>query len=112
MDEEGKERWRLEGYLPKDEFRAFLEMGLARVAFMKKNFTDAEQRYKNIIERFPASKFAPEAVYYLGVSRYSVSHDHVVLGDTAKELAEKYLDNEWQLRSLPWLPKGTQTATG
>jgi hypothetical protein len=103
MDADGKERWRLEGYLPRDEFRAFLEMGLARVAFMKKNFVDAEQRYKNIIERYPASKFAAEAVYYFGVSRYSASHDHVVLGETAKELKERFEGNEWQLRSIPWL---------
>ena len=36
MDPEGHERKRLEGYLPKDEFQTFLELGLARVAFMKK----------------------------------------------------------------------------
>jgi hypothetical protein len=34
LDANGVERFRIEGYLPKDEFRAQLELGLARVAFM------------------------------------------------------------------------------
>ena len=34
MDPDGNERRRLEGYLPKEEFQAFLESGLARIAFM------------------------------------------------------------------------------
>jgi hypothetical protein len=44
MDAEGGERWRLEGYLPKEEFQANLEMGLARVAFTRKDWADAERR--------------------------------------------------------------------
>jgi len=38
LDWKGNERFRMEGYLPKDEFRAQLELGLARVAFMNKNW--------------------------------------------------------------------------
>jgi len=37
MDANGVERYRIEGYLPKNWFRARLEMGLGRVAFMHKN---------------------------------------------------------------------------
>jgi thioredoxin-related protein len=85
---DGKERGRLEGYLPKNEFRAFLEMGLARVDFMQKKWSN--------------SKFAAEAIYYRGVSRYSQSHDSGDLAATAQVLADKYTGSEWQLRSLPW----------
>lgn len=103
MDPSGEERWRLEGYLPKNEFRAYLEMGLARVSFMKKDWTAAETRYTAVAENYPDSKFAPEAIYYRGVSRYSTSHDSGELANTAKELQEKFSGNEWQLRSIPWL---------
>lgn len=102
MDPDGKERWRLEGYLPKDEFRADLEIGLGRVEFMKKNWAEAERHFDWVLQNSPDSKFAPEAVYYRGVSRYSASHDHEELGNTAKALAEKYSGTEWQLRSIPW----------
>ena len=99
---DGKERGRLEGYLPKNEFRAFLEIGLARVDFMQKKWSDAEGRYNAVVENHPNSKFAAEAIYYRGVSRYSQSHDSGDLAATAQVLADKYTGSEWQLRSLPW----------
>ena len=104
MDPEGEERWRLEGYLPKEEFRVYLELGLARVAFMKKDWATAEGHFANIADNYPGSKYAPEAVYYRGVSRYSASHDDgAELANTAAALKEKFEGNEWQLRSIPWL---------
>ncbi len=103
IDPEGKERWRLEGYLPKEEFRANLEMGLARVALMRKDWPDAERRYAEVIERYPDSKFAPKAVYWQGVSHYKATNDHTALGDVAKTFTEKYQDSIWALKSLPWL---------
>lgn len=103
MDPNGEERSRLEGYLPREEFRAHLEMGLGRVAFMKKDWANAEQHFKRVADEFPDSKFAPQALYYRGVSRYSASHEGSELGNTAAALKEKFPGNEWQLRSIPWL---------
>jgi len=100
---DGKERWRLEGYLPKDEFRAHLEMGLARLALVKKNWAEAERRYNDVAENYPNSKYAPQAVYYRGVSRYSVSHESSDLANTAIALKERYEGDQWQLRSIPWM---------
>jgi TolA-binding protein len=102
MDSAGDERWRLEGYLPKDEFQADLEMGLARVAFMNKQWADAEQIYANVAEHYPNSKFAPEAVYWQAVSRYKATNDHTVLGEVASTLAGKYPESEWALKAIPW----------
>jgi hypothetical protein len=102
MDADGKERWRLEGYLSKDEFKVNLEMGLARVAFTKKDFADAERRYAAIVKNYPESKFAPEAIYNEGVSRYSMTHDHHTLTDVARTFTEKYKDSIWAEKSIPW----------
>jgi hypothetical protein len=112
MDPEGSERWRLEGYLPKDEFRVYLELGLARVAFMRKDWATAEKHFANVQDQFPSSKFAPEAIYYRGVSRYSASHDGGELANTAAMLNERYPGNEWQLRSLPWLTEKSEGTAG
>ena len=103
MDPNGEERRRLEGYLPREDFRAYLELGLARVAFMKKDWATAERYYANVADNFPNSRYAPEAVYYRGVSRYSASHDGAELSNSAAALKERFSGNEWQLRSLPWL---------
>jgi TolA-binding protein len=63
LDENGKERHRIEGYLPKDEFAAQLLLGLGRVAFMQKKWTDAEKLYDEILQKYPNSEAAPESVY-------------------------------------------------
>ena len=103
VDPEGKERWRLEGYLPKEEFQAHLEMGLARVALARKDWAEAESRYGALVDNHPGSKYAPQAVYYRGVSKYSASHDSADLAATAEVLKRSYEGSDWQLRSLPWL---------
>ena len=90
MDSDGTERLRVEGYLPKEEFQAHLEMGLARIAFMRKKWDEAERRYTQVVERYPNSKVAPEAIYWRGVSRYKQTNDHTVLGEVPEQLKEKY----------------------
>ncbi len=102
LDSRGKERWRIEGYLPKDEFRAQLELGLARVAFVQKQWAEAERRYGQVLERYPASKAAPEALYWHGVSRYSATHDHTVLSDLRGQLERRYPDSVWALKTAAW----------
>jgi outer membrane protein assembly factor BamD (BamD/ComL family) len=101
-DPQGHERWRLEGYLSKAEFRTNLEMGLGRVAIMHKNWHDAEHRYDSILEKYPDSLFAPEAIYWRGISRYKTTNDHNTLGEVAEILNAKYPDSIWTLKALPW----------
>ena len=77
-------------------------MGLARVAFMHKRWRDAEQRYGQIVERYPESKAAPEAVYWRGVSRYKATNDHTVLGEVAEEFRQKYQESVWAQKASVW----------
>ncbi len=102
LDPDAKERWRLEGYLPKEEFRAQLELGLARVAFVRKRWAEAERRYAELLERYPGTKSAPEALYWRGVSRYSATHDASVLGELRAELEGRYPDSLWALKTSAW----------
>lgn len=102
MDPDGIERSRIEGYLPKNWFRARLEMGLARVTFMHKKWADAEKAYAAVAERYEDTGVAAEAIYWRGVSHYKATNDHTVLGEVSKELGAKYPDSEWALKALPW----------
>jgi TolA-binding protein len=102
LDAEGVERYRLEGYLPRDEFRAQLELGLARVAFMNKKWADAERRYAEVLDRYPDSKAAPEALYWKGVSHYKTTNDHTVLGELPDLFRQKYPDSIWALKTAAW----------
>ena len=103
LDSKGKERFRLEGYLPKDEFRSQLELGLARVAFMNKKWADAERRYTEVLERYPNSKAAPEALYWKGVSHYKTTNDHTVLGELPEQFQQRYPDSTWALKTAAWV---------
>ena len=102
LDANGVERHRIEGYLPTDEFRAQLEMGLARVAFMNKNWVDAERRYGEVVDRYPNSKAAPEALYWKAVSHYKATNDHTVLGELPKQFEQKYPDSIWAVKTAAW----------
>ncbi len=102
MDVEGVERQRSEGYLPKAEFRAWLELGLARLSFMRRQWAEAGQRYGEIIERYPQTACAPEAMYWKGVSRYKMN-EHTALGETGVALKERYPDSLWTAKASVWL---------
>jgi len=102
FDENGKERFRIEGYLPKDEFVAHLLMGLARVAVMNKKWDEAEQLYRKVVEKYPNTGIAPAAVYWQGVSRYKKTNDHHELGNLVGELKQKYPNSPWNKRAIPW----------
>ena len=102
MDDAGVERYRIEGYEPKNWFRGRLEMGLARIDFMRKKFADAEKTYARIVEHCTGTGVVAEAIYWRGVCHYKATNDHTVLGEAAKELAAKCPGDEWTLKSLPW----------
>ncbi|MGH9360123.1 MAG: thioredoxin fold domain-containing protein [Terriglobia bacterium] len=102
FDPNGVERLRIEGYLPKPEFRAHLELGLARVAFQSKKWPEAEKIYGGIVQRYPTSFVSPEAEYWAGVSRYQQTHDPKVLGQIAQVLAKKHPQSIWNEKASIW----------
>lgn len=103
LDHNGVERYRLEGYLPVHELRPQLELALARVAFMNKDWAGAERGYTEVLDRYPNSKAAPEALYWKGVSHYKLTNDHTVLGELPEEFKKRYPDSTWALKTAAWI---------
>ncbi len=102
MDSEGKERVRNEGYLPKAEFQAWLDMCLARLAFVSKKWTDAEKKFDAVVRQYPNSGVAAYSVYWRGVSRYKETHDHTALSAVTEEFRHKYQDSIWAKKAVVW----------
>jgi hypothetical protein len=94
--------YRIEGYLPRDLFRGELEMALARVDFMGKQFESAERRYNEIASK--RSPHAPEALYWRAVSRYNATHDAAPLMEVAQELQSRFPDSVWATKASVWAP--------
>ena len=105
LDPEGTERYRFEGYLPVDEFLPQLELGLGQIAFARKQWAEAEQRFRGILLQFPKSEVAPEALYWAGVAKYKATGDAAALADTARKFKEKYPDSVWAKKASVWAPK-------
>ena len=102
LDSEGNERHRIEGFLPVDDFLAQLMLGRAHYAFETREWKEAERRFQEVLDRFPANDAAPEALYWVGVSRYKDTHDNAALAETARALAERFGDGVWAKKASIW----------
>lgn len=102
VDAQGKERHRIEGFLPADDFLAQLELGLGKLSFARHDFIEAERRYQRIVDAYPATEAAPEAQYWAGVSRYKGKGDAAALKDTARAFDQRYQDTPWAKKASVW----------
>jgi uncharacterized protein YyaL (SSP411 family) len=99
---DGAEAFRLEGYLPRDEFLAQLHLGLGFLAVNQKKWQPARQEFESVVERFPETDAAPEALYWAGVAKYSDSHDPNELKALGRQFKERYTDTGWAKRASIW----------
>jgi hypothetical protein len=102
VDSQGKERHRIEGFLPADDFLAQLELGLGKLSFAHHDFTDAERRYRRVVDAYPETEAAPEAQYWAGVSLYKGKGDAAALKETARAFDERYQDTPWAKKASVW----------
>ena len=102
VDASGDERHRIEGFLPATDFLAQLELGLSKSAFANGRFADAEERFRKVVQDYPDTESAPEALYWAGVSRYKGSGDAAALAETAKGFRDRYQDTSWAKKSSVW----------
>jgi len=103
LDSDGVERHRVEGFLPVDDFLAQLELGLAKLAFQRASYGEAESRFRSVCEAHAGSGAAPEACYWAGVSAYKESNDPAPLKATAQKLRKGYPESEWTRKASVWL---------
>lgn len=102
VDGSPKERHRIEGFLPKNDFASQLELGLAKAAFGRGAFGEAEQGFEDVLRKHPDTDAAPESQYWAGVARYKVSGDPQALQDVTKRFKERYADSTWAKKASVW----------
>ena len=102
LDSNGKERHRIEGFLPADDFLGQLQLGLGHAQFANSNFQDAERQFRDVVEKTPNTEAAAEAMYWAGVSRYKASNDAGALKATAQAFKDRYRDTSWAKRASIW----------
>jgi tetratricopeptide (TPR) repeat protein len=95
LDQDGEEHHRFVGYLPPEDFIAQIILGKGKAEFDLDHFEQAIQCFQEILVRFPKTEGAPEAQYYLGVSKYKASHDPKELKLGLEVLQWDYPSSEW-----------------
>jgi hypothetical protein len=108
LSPDGHEVRRTEGYLPADELMGQLRLGLGYVAANKKDWTRAERWFAEAAEQEDTDA-GPEGQYWVGVSRYSASHDATALAATYGNFRRRYRGTSWAKRASIWAPKGEST---
>jgi TolA-binding protein len=104
IDSAGNERHRIEGFLPLDDFLSQLALGLGRAAFASGDFAAAERTFRDVLNRYPESDAAAEALYWAGVSRYKGTGDANALRETARAFADRYQNTSWAKKASVWNP--------
>ncbi len=102
LDSSGVERHRIEGFLPADDFAAQLTLGLAKSAFSRNDFAEAERLFKQVVDTYPDTETAAEALYWAGVSRYKGTNDPSALRETARAFTERYQNSSWAKKASVW----------
>ena len=99
---DGTEQHRIEGFLDADEFLSQLKLGLAKMSFQVKEWSDAERLFREVVEEHPETDAAPEAQYWTGVARYRATGDAEALADTAAAFRGRYSDTVWSKKASIW----------
>jgi TolA-binding protein len=102
LDPNGEEVYRVEGFLPADDFLAQLMLGRAHMDFKQGKWADAERRFREIVEKLPKSDAAAEAQYWAGVARYKATNDAAALKETATAFTQRYKDSSWAKKASVW----------
>ena len=98
-DEQGKVHYRVEGYLPPEDFLAYLSLGIGKYDLHRKQFAQAKARFTEVAQRHARTDAGAEALYWLGVAEYKLSHDPAQLRPSWRRLAQEYPDSEWTNRT-------------
>ncbi len=75
LDADGTEHHRFIGFLPPEDFIAQLILGKGKAEFDQDRFEQGIQCFQEILVRYPKTDAAPEAQYFLGVSKYKASNN-------------------------------------
>jgi tetratricopeptide (TPR) repeat protein len=104
LDPKGIEHHRTVGFLPPEELIPSLMLGIAKCHFELGKLDEAISMLGSLLEKYPESDFAPEAVYLQGVSRYKKTHDAKHLKEIYTSLLSEYPSSPWTKRASPyWL---------
>jgi hypothetical protein len=98
LDHHGFELYRWDGFLPPPEFIARALCGFAMARLRLKRYDRAEELYADVLTRYSTTYAAPEAMYYLGVTRYRANPNGDDLLTQWANLRSRYPSSEYRVK--------------
>jgi tetratricopeptide (TPR) repeat protein len=95
LDYNGREHYRIIGFLPAQEYLAQLVLGRGKAELNALNYGEAINRFSEVVCYYQDSDASPEAYYWMGVAKYKKNGEPEELIEEWKYLAEKYPQNIW-----------------
>lgn len=112
LNHNGEELYRWEGFLPPAEFAPRMLFGFGIAYLREKRYDVAESLFEEVLRHFSTSYAAPEAQYYLGVTRYRRDPDSDELLAQWAQLRSRYPSSEQRVKqSFKELPEPAKTGT-
>ena len=99
LDPSGREHHRTIGWLAPDELIASLMLGIAKMHSDNGQHEQVEKVLGELLDRYPQSTSAPEALYLSGVTRFKQTRDIKVMRPVYKKLRASYPSSEWTQRA-------------
>jgi hypothetical protein len=102
LDADGNEVHRVVGFLPPEEFIPTFMVAKGTWYFNAEQHSEAQGMFDAARRDYPDSDAAAEAVFFLGVSRYKMTHDPKPLREAYETLVAKFPGSEWTKRAAPY----------
>jgi hypothetical protein len=102
LDADGNEAHQVVGFLPPEEFIPTFMVAKGKWYFNAEQHPEAQGMFEEVLREYPDSGAAPEAVFFMGVSRYKASHDPKPLRQAYETLMAKFPGSEWAKRAAPY----------
>jgi len=102
LDHEGKEHHRTVGFLSPEELIPSLLLGITKTRFEQQQYAEALSVIQQILDEYPGSGSAAEALFLKGVVRYKSTHDPKPLKEAYEQLQAQYPASELTKRAHPY----------
>jgi tetratricopeptide (TPR) repeat protein len=102
LDSDGGEHHRSTGFLSPEELLPMILLGIGKAHFEREEFAEAIATFDRVLEDYPGSDSAPEAIYYRAVGRFKATHDAQTLKEGYERLHAEYPSSQWTKRSAPY----------
>jgi tetratricopeptide (TPR) repeat protein len=102
LDADGNEVHRVVGFLSPEEFIPTFMVAKGQWYFNAGQHPEAQGMFDEALRDYPDSAAAAQAVFFLGVSRFKMTHDPKPLREAYDTLTAKFPGSEWAKRAAPY----------